>query len=170
VKYLIFLDIDGVFTSARVHSAQNADYDLWHKFDPIAVDFMNKIHDTHTVEFVLITTWKDHLRVDNTMIPHWIKAAFANSGFRGKFHNMWKTDPDNLGVNKPRPYDRSHEIRDFMEEYGTDVEDFIIFDDNDFNFKSVLGKSRLVRTDADNGLLHKHMLNALSMMGSWKKK
>jgi hypothetical protein len=170
VKYLIFLDIDGVFTSARVHLAQNANFDIWHKFDPIAIEFMNKIHDTYDVEFVLISTWKNQLRNDDEAISHWIKAAFGNSGFRGKFHRMWKTDPDNLWINKPRPYERSHEIRDFMEEYETNVEDYIIFDDNDYDFKSVLGKSRLVRTDTDNGLLYKHMLNALSMMGTWRKK
>jgi hypothetical protein len=170
MKYLVFLDIDGVFTSDRVHMAQNANYELWHKFDQTAVDFMNKIHDTYEVEFVIISTWKQHLQTDNSMISHWVKAAFGNSGFRGKFHKMWKTDPDNVGISKPGLYNRSHEIRDFMEEYGTDVSDYIIFDDNNYDFKSVLGKSHHVRTDAVNGLLHKHMLNALSMMGTWKKK
>ena len=53
-KYLVFLDIDGVFTSSRVHYAHNAVYKMWHRFDPVAVDFMNKIHDKYPVEFVLI--------------------------------------------------------------------------------------------------------------------
>ena len=48
-KYLVFLDIDGVFTSSRVHAAHNASYDSWHLFDPVAIDFMNRIHDTHPV-------------------------------------------------------------------------------------------------------------------------
>lgn len=169
-KYLVFLDIDGVFTSSRVHYAHNAVYNMWHRFDPVAIDFMNRIHDTYRVEFVLISTWKNYLRNDDNTISHWVRAAFANSGFRGVIADLWKTDPDNLWVNKPRPYNRSHEIRDYLAEYGQDIEDYIIFDDNDYNFASVLGKKRLIRTDPDNGLLYKHMQKAQSIMGQWSKK
>jgi len=169
-KYLVFLDIDGVFTSSRVHCAHNAVYDMWQRFDPVAVDFMNKIHDRYPVEFVLISTWKNYLRNDDHSIEHWIRAAFANSGFRGDFARMWKTDPDNLWVNKPAPYDRSHEIKDYLEIYGQDIKDFIIFDDNDYGFEKVLGVKRWVRTDSENGLLYKHMCNAQSIMGQWHEK
>ena len=169
-KYLVFLDIDGVFTSSRVHYAHNAVYEMWHRFDPVAIDFMNKIHDRYAVEFVLISTWKNYLRNDDSTIEHWIRSAFANSGFRGNFAEMWKTDPDNLWINKPPPYDRSHEIKDYLAEYATDVKDFIIFDDNDYNFEKVLGVRRWVRTDPENGLLYKHMKNAQSLMGHWHEK
>lgn len=169
-KYLVFLDIDGVFTSSRVHYAHNAVFNVWHRFDPVAVDFMNKIHDKYPVEFVLISTWKNELRNDDHMVEHWIRSAFANSGFRGDFARMWKTDPDNLWVNKPRPYDRSHEIRDYLEEYGQDIKDYIIFDDNDYGFEEVLRVKRWVRTDPENGLLYKHMCNAMSIMGTWHEK
>lgn len=166
-KYLVFLDIDGVFTSSRVHYAHAASYHMWHRFDPVAIDFMNKIHDRYPVEFVLISTWKNHLRNDDIQVEHWIRAAFGNSGFRGQFADLWKTDPDNLWVNKPRPYDRSHEIRDYLEAYGQDIRDYIIFDDNDYNFEKILGKKRLVRTDHENGLLYKHMQRAQSIIGQW---
>jgi hypothetical protein len=163
----VFLDIDGVFTSSRVHYAHKAAYKMWHRFDPVAVDFMNHIHDTYPAEFVLISTWKNQLRNDDMNIEHWIRAAFGNSGFRGKFANPWKTDPDNLGILKSKPYDRAHEIKDYLALYGDDVKDFIIFDDNDYRFEQVLGKRRLVRTDTENGLLYKHMRNAQSIMGTW---
>lgn len=169
-KYLVFLDIDGVFTSSRVHYAHNAVYDMWQRFDPVAVDFMNKIHDRYPVEFVLISTWKNYLRNDDHNIEHWIRAAFANSGFRGDFATMWKTDPDNLWSNKPQPYDRSHEIKDYLETYGQDIEDFLIFDDNDYGFEKVLGIKRWIKTDPENGLLYKHMLKAQSIMGQWHEK
>lgn len=169
-KYLVFLDIDGVFTSSRVHYAHAAVYDMWHRFDPVAVDFMNRIHDRYDVEFVLISTWKDHLRNDDRTIEHWIRSAFANSGFRGNFATMWKTDPDNLWPGKPKGYNRSHEIKDYLAEYATDVKDFIIFDDNDYGFERVLGIKRLVRTDPENGLLYKHMKRAQSIMGQWHEK
>ena len=168
-KYLVFLDIDGVFTSSRVHTATNAEYDMWHKFDPIAVDFMNWIHDTYNVEFVLISTWKNNLAVDNPNIFHWIAAAFGNAGFKGKFHHKWKTDPDETWVNKSTLYNRAQEIKEFLEAYPI-YDDYIIFDDNDYGFKKVLGINRFVKTNPENGLLHKHMLNAKSLMGTWEKK
>lgn len=169
-KYLVFLDIDGVFTSSRVHYAHNAVYEMWHRFDPVAVDFMNKIHDRYPVEFVLISTWKNYLKVDDHNIEHWMRSAFANSGFRGNFATMWKTDPNETWVNQPSRYDRSHEIRDYLEEYGQDIVDYIIFDDNDYGFETVLGKKRWIRTDPENGLLYKHMCNAQSLMGQWHER
>lgn len=168
-KYLVFLDIDGVLTSNRVNSSTDCSYKMWHQFDPIAIQFFNKINDTYNVEFVLMSTWKNHLNVDNVMITHWIKSAFGNSGFRGKFADKWKTDPNETWVNKHR-YTRGNEVAEYLSEFGKDVEDFILFDDNRYNFKEVLGKNRLVLTDPDNGLLHKHMMNAKSIMGTWEKK
>jgi len=118
----------------------------------------------------LISTWKNYLRNDDNQIEHWIRAAFANSGFRGDFPTMWKTDPEETWINKGHGYNRAHEIIDYLADYATDVKDYIIFDDNDYEFKNVLGKSRLVRTDAEEGLLFKHMKNAQSLMGQWHEK
>ncbi len=167
-KYLVFLDIDGVFTSSRVHYAHNAKYEMWHRFDPVAVDFMNKIHDRYPVEFVLMSTWKNGLRSDDQMTEHWVRAAFGNSGFRGEFASPWKTDPDNFAVHKR--WDRGNEVKDYLETFATDVLDFILFDDNRYRFKEILGKNRLVHTDHENGLLYKHMLNAQSLMGNWHER
>lgn len=168
-KYLILLDIDGVFTSWRVHEAHNAyQAAMWQRFDPVAVDFMNYIHDTYPVEFVLMSTWKNYLRTDDIMIEHWVRAAFANSGFRGVIASPWKTDPDNFAGQKK--WDRGDEVKNYLENFATDVKDFILFDDNRHRFKEILGRRRLVLTDPDNGLLHKHMLNAKSLMGNWEKR
>jgi len=167
--YLVFLDIDGVLTSHRVHTAHNAaDAAMLQRFDPVAVDFMNYVHDTYPVQFVLMSTWKDGLRNDDVMIEHWVRAAFANSGFRGVLANPWKTDPDNLASTKR--WDRAHQVKDYLDMYGDAVADYILFDDNRHRFAEILGKQRLVLTDATNGLLHKHMLNAKSLMGHWEKK
>lgn len=167
-KYLCFLDIDGVLTSTRVHDTYQGEYDMWCQFDPIAVQFFNMMHDTHPVEFCLMSTWKNGLRNDDIMVEHWVQSAFANSGFRGKFASPWKTDPDNESQTKYT--DRANEVKDYLENFGTDVEDFILFDDTRYRFKEVLGKQRLVLTDSHNGLLHKHMMNAKSIMGNWEKK
>lgn len=168
-KYLVFLDIDGVFTSNRVHTAHNAyEAAMWQRFDPVATDFFNYIHDTYPVEFCLMSTWKNGLRNDDIMVEHWVRSAFANSGFRGTFAAPWKTDPDNFAPVKN--WDRGNEVKDYLENFGADVEDFILFDDNRYRFNEILGKKRLVWTSHEDGLLHKHMLNAMSLMGTWEKK
>lgn len=143
-KYLVFLDIDGVFTSSRVHMAQNnTEYGIWNKFDPVAIEFMNKIHNEYAVQFVLMSTWKNYLKHDDHTIEHWIYAAFASAGFLGKFATPWKTDPHETWVNKPSYYDRAYEVKEYLEEYGKDVKDFIMFDDNDYGFEKVLGKKAI---------------------------
>lgn len=168
-KYLCFLDVDGVFTSHRVHVAHNAhEAIMWQRFDPVAVDFMNYIHDTYPVEFVLMSTWKNGLKFDDDMVEHWVRSAFANSGFRGTLASPWKTDPENVAAFKR--WDRAHEVQDYLVKHGYDVDDFLLFDDNRYQFKEVLGKQRLVLTDPNDGLLYKHMLNAKSMLGKWEMK
>lgn len=169
-RYLVFLDVDGVFTSSRVHYAHGASYEMWHRFDPVAVDFMNKIHDRYNVEFVLMSTWKNFLRNDDHSVEHWIRAAFGNSGFRGKLASPWKTDPDNVIWTRAGLNDRAHEVLEYLDLYGSDVTDYILFDDNRYRFNEVLPKKRLVLTDHENGLLFKHMLNAQSIMGTWHEK
>lgn len=187
-KYLVFLDIDGVFTSDRVHDSVINDikpigpYDYyrpdgrlvslppqWDRFDPIAIDFMNRLDQTiHGLRFVLSTTWKDTLRCQSDIISHWVLSSFKNAGFRGIFADPWKTNPDNS--DKYHRRDRAVEIRDYMLDFYPDIKDFIIFDDTDYNFNDTLKIKRWIRTDPVNGLLHKHMLNTLSLVGNWDRK
>ena len=169
-KYLVFLDVDGVFTSSRVHYAHAASYQMWHRFDPVAVDFMNKVHDRYPVEFVLMSTWKNNLRSDDHTTEHWVRAAFGNSGFRGQLATPWKTDPDNVVWQRKGANDRAHEVKEYLELYAQDVHDYVLFDDNRYRFNEVLGKKRLVWTDHENGLLYKHMQNAQSLMGMWQER
>jgi hypothetical protein len=170
--YLVFLDIDGVFTSHRVHTAHNAsECSMWQKFDPVAVDFTNMIHDTYPVKFVVMSTWKNGLDENDPTVSHWARSAFANAGFRGVLADPWKTDPGNdPKYQTPALHDRAHQVKDYLKEYAPDVDDFILFDDTRYQFEQVLGKKRLVWTDSQDGLLFKHMLNAKSIMGNWKKK
>lgn len=168
-KYLVFLDVDGVFTSSRVHNAHGSAAEMWTRFDPIAVDFMNKIYDRYPVEFVIMSTWKNFLVTENHSTTHLMEAVFRSAGFRGKFASPWKTDPDNVMLFN-RTLDRGDEVQHYLTNYGQDIVDFILFDDNRYNFDRALGKKRLVQTDHENGLLYKHMLNAQSLMGTWHEK
>ena len=166
-KYLVFLDIDGVFTSTRVQYSSGIN-EMWSIFDPVAINFMNLIHDKFDdVEFVLISTWKNHLFTGDTQLYHWILSSFRNAGFRGSIrYPLWKTNPEN----DHRYTNRAYEIKDYLEKECPEYKDFIIFDDNDYGFEQALGVKRFVQTDADNGILWKHMKNAMSLMGTWDPK
>lgn len=167
MKYIAFLDIDGVFTSTRVQMSTLNSRIIWDTFDPVAINFMNRLHhQIDDLSFVLISTWKNELREADFRIAHWVQAAFRNAGFDGQLGNPWKTNPDNLDK---FPH-RGHEIKDYLETFAPACKDFIIFDDNDYSFEAILGKKRLIKTDGENGLLFKHMLNALSLVGTWDTK
>ena len=166
-KYIVFLDIDGVFTSFRAQYSSGNPSDMWNYFDPVAINFMNKIHDKFdSVYFVLISTWKNGLSTNEPMIEHWIVSAFRNAGFRGEFYSPWKTNPDNFD----KFINRAFEIKYYIENFTPDLIDYIIFDDDDYGFERVLGKKRFIKTSGEDGLLSKHMKNAMSIMGMWKEK
>ena len=172
MKYLVFVDIDGVLASSRVHYASNSGAMIWSEFDPVAIKFFNRIHETYDqVEFVLISTWRDWLDVDNRHILLWIETAFRNSGFRGNLrYPAWKVNPeDDAELWGKR---RAEEIKVYLKtpEQGFGYKDFIIFDDSDYGFNRVLGIKRFVQTDPDNGILFRHMRDASSIMGTWDKK
>lgn len=166
-KYLIFVDFDGVLTSSRVHFSHPKDaYPLWATFDPVVMEFFNKIHNTYEdVGFVWTTTWRNYLK-DRGHLEHILYSMWYNAGFRGNFASPWRVNPDDILSH----HKRAEEIKDYLENYGSGVEDYIIIDDSDYGFNNVLDKKRFVKTSCDDGMLFKHMRNAWSMMGNWEKK
>lgn len=167
MKYLVFLDFDGVLTSTRVHYAHNAEYPMWARFDPVAVDFLNKINDTFVdVSFVWSTTWRNRM-VDTVHTEHWAASMFANAGFRGKFGVPWRV---NSTDDQSKYHVRAEEVKEYLNDYGSSTKDFLVLDDSDYNWDKVLPVKRWVKTDSENGLLWKHMKVAMSMMGTWEKK
>lgn len=164
MKYVVFVDIDGVLTTQRAHlSRVNQSYNKWSQFDPVAINFFNRIHDhaPNEIEFVLTTSWKNF--VPDYDIGgwnfHWIQAAFANAGFRGTFAELWKTEKEHI-------LPREEGILNYIED--NHVNDYLIFDDNDYGFNDLLPKRRFIKTDPDDGILTKHMRNALAIVGEWK--
>lgn len=175
MKYLVFLDFDGVFTSERCHTAHarndpdhGATVPVWSHFDPVAVEFMNKIHDNHVVQFVWMTTWGTGVPHENTFVSHIAETMFRNAGFRGVFANPWKVNPHNDGTLLSR--DRAYHVKDYLENYAVLCEDYLLFDDTKYHFDSVLGKKRHIHTDPNDGLLTKHMRKAESILGTWEKR
>ena len=170
-KYLIFVDFDGVLTSNRVHFSQPEDaYKMWSRFDPIAIEFFNHIHNNYDgVEFVWTTTWRNHVPLNAGHIEHILYSMWYNAGFRGYFATPWKVNPTDRMDGEINHASRAEEIKDYLENYA-DCKDYLIFDDSDYGFNKVLGIKRFIKTHPDDGLLFKHMLNAKSIMGTWDKK
>lgn len=167
-NYIVFLDMDGVFATSRVHMVANTAYLMWHKLDPVAVDLMNCLHDKFDVEFVLSSTWRLSLDAAHVNQLHWVFAAFGAAGFRGMFAREYRTGQSNHAFKS-----RALEIKEYLETYAEihpEFEDFLIFDDDDFSFDEVLGKKRFVKTDPADGILSKHIQKTFSITGQWKQK
>lgn len=169
-KYAVFLDIDGVFCGHRMqmgHTCEN--HMIWDKFDPVAVDFMNRIDSMYNVDFIIMSTWKEGVKYDDPMAFHWINSTFRNAGFRGSFPwPNWKTN--SAEDNKYNSMNgRAWAVKDYLAEFGP-YTDYLLFDDTDYSFNQVLGRKRWIRCSSEDGLLTKHMRHALALMGEWEKK
>lgn len=165
-KYLVFLDIDGVLTSERTNFANNdMNYKIMSKFDPVAIEYLNKVSEKCNVEFVLVSTWKTDMDVDNEFHKHWVLSCFKNSGFRGKFADVWRVEDINLEGHML--YYRAVQIKKYLEDHHKDNIDYLILDDEDFRYYQILGKKRHIKTSSKDGMLYSHMQNINSIIGSW---
>lgn len=169
MRYLVFVDFDGVLTNNRMQFGLERDaYIMWSIFDPAVIEFFNKIDRRYdNVSFVWSTSWRNGVENDNPMNLHWAYSMWYNAGFRGHFGRPWKIDPDNERKHSKHYHSRAMEIKDYLDEYGENTKDFLILDDTDFGFNEVLGKKRFVKTDSANGMLFKHYLDAWALTGDW---
>lgn len=139
---IIFLDIDGVLTSARVHVAEDT-RGMWSVFDRHAVQFLNRIAEEWAAEYVVSSTWRKLVNEQD------LKFMLNNAGWRGTFHVNWATPVFNSGR-------RGEEIEAWMQTYYPDIlpENYIILDDDADMLEHHM--DRLVRTDPEDGMLFRH--------------
>lgn len=148
-KYLIFMDFDGVLTSGRVHfSHQDTSYPIWATFDPVAIEYFNKLHYMYdNVGFVWTTTWRNDIDLGSTMMYHIVTSMWYNAGFRGYLAKPWKVNPDDtLNHNN-----RADEVLHYIENYAPKCKDFLVFDDSNYNWNHKLPRKRWIRTDSQTG-------------------
>ena len=171
VDYLIFVDFDGVLTNLRMQFGLEDDaYRMWTIFDPAVIEFFNRIHRTYTnVRFVWTTTWRNNI-TDEAMTEHWAYSMWYNAGFRGFFGTPWRVNPYNRKDGDVNHADRAAEIKHYLENYGSECKDYLIFDDSDYGFNKALDKKRFIRTHSENGMTFKNMLDAWSLTGNWERK
>jgi hypothetical protein len=146
MKNYIFLDIDGVLTSARLHVATRK-RGVWSAFDPVAVAFLEKVVRAWPAEIIVSSTWRNLF--DASQFQH----LLGCSDLANFFHQVWKTPI--LGRA------RGLEVNAWLTEHGGKEYTYIILDDNsDFLPEQM---SRLVQTDAENGMLAEHYTKILNM-------
>lgn len=171
MKHVVFVDFDGVLTSQRLFRTLPEDsYEMWCQFDPVVMQFFNKIHWAfQDVRFVWTTTWRDRIE-KNFYMEHIAYSLWYNAGFRGKFGEPWCVNPNDENMGTSGMNRRAYEILHYLQNYAPNTNDFLVLDDVDFQFNSVLPKKRFVKTDADDGMLSRHYTKAWQLIGHWEKR
>lgn len=153
---VVFLDFDGVLTSARVHAA-HGDGAPWKTFDPVTLNFFKR---QMNVEFVISSTWRLHF--DFRGITH----IFGSTGWDIPLHQIWCTPhPSKVGItDRNKDYgSRAREIMAWIDEHLGD-RDFVVVDDAVGPWPD---HWKVVQTDPTEGMLWQHYdtFNALLRKG-----
>ena len=148
---IIFLDIDGVLTSARAHCAlcpRHLQGLIWHNFDPVAIGFLNRLVDQFKdLRFVLSSTWRK-IYDQRTMTM-----MLNQTGWNGEWHQNWKT---------PEIGTRGQDIDAWVREHKPTK--FAILDDDPNPKEFLTLTDYLVQTDERDGmnsLLHFNKLQEI---------
>ncbi len=129
---VIFLDVDGVFTSIRSG---------WYNFDIYSVNFIISCAKAWNAKLVISSTWKRKY-----------KRNVWNKIFNNLIHEDFIT-PDALYFNKHEK--RGTEIKLWLDNHP-EIEDYLILDDDTDMLPDQL--SHFIKTDSYNGLLHEEMI------------
>lgn len=154
---IVFLDIDGVFTSERVHRTifNKDNYGVWSKFDPIAIDYLNNLYHDNDIDFVICSSWRNSF--DTKEIKHMLYSA----GFQGAI--LASTQKDFRTINKQKS------IQNFVEEHKP--KNWLVIDDECLSWgEPFIQKKNAVRTCTFNGFDCFAMEECTQIVNSWKCK
>lgn len=150
---VLFLDIDGVLNS----------HDFWKrckelgvvpddKVDPLAVERLNRLTDETGAKIVVSSTWR---------LPYvWSKKLYSligrlqKLGITGEIVGM---TPDHC-----KAYGRGGEIQDWMDNCQTQIDSFVILDDDDNDMDHLM--DYLVQTKMTDGLQDHHVETAIQIL------
>jgi len=142
---VIFLDIDGVITSRRVHVAYGDD-GPWSRPDPVAVAFLNRLVADACATVVISSSWrKEESR-------EFILNMLVQAGFTGELHDDWAT-PD-IGH-------RGDEVADWLSRH-LEVVRWVALDDDASGFRR---RQQVVTTSLEEGFLLEHYRRARVLLG-----
>lgn len=152
MKNYIFLDIDGVLTSTRVHLAAGK-RGIWASFDPVAVSFLEKICNKWPAEIIISSTWRAMFQ------RHDWDHLFGLSNLENYIHQQWRTG--HAGGDRPE------EVSDWLRDHGGSEYNYLILDDSHYQWTDEQ-KGHLILTAANDGMQWHHyemILNKTQLTG-----
>lgn len=152
---IIFLDFDGVINSGpflRARDKADTDHRWENSIDPKAVALLNLLIDKTGAKVVVSSSWR---------VIHNAKALQGFLNFHGFQGEVIGTTPNGVYLNGQWG-DRGDEIQKWMDDYGLEIESFVILDD-DSDMANLM--SRLINTKYEIGLLPEHVECAIELLG-----
>ena len=153
---VIFLDIDGV---VNVYTTKEM-FQGYIGLDDKRLDYLKEIVDATGAVIVLSSTWRlGYNQEGHVFHDHgeYLKKKFADHGLK-----IYDVTPDL----KSNGIYRGKEIKQWLSEHE-DVENFIIIDDENFDFSYEKLGSRWIQTQyyrGDGGIQPKHVKRAIKML------
>ena len=143
-----FLDIDGVFTSERLHLASFAsNKHFWQWFDPVALKFFDTLPYHYDIEYVMHSSWL----LTNNKFSEYRSMFYGHENFVQHFADNWRVDKTDDGDHVDM---REREILSYCMNEHIDLNDILIIDDDAKEFNEL--KSYCIFTDYYDGMLEKH--------------
>jgi len=141
---IIFLDIDGVLATLRVHLALKNKGGLIDKWDPVGASFIKKICQKYNVQIVISSTWR--LFKDGDLM------------LRLKEHHLHKYLHNDYKTKRLTGEIRGKEIKEWLSRHP-EVENYLILDDDTDMLKEQM--PYFVRTQTQNGITTENMEHIL---------
>ena len=155
---IIFLDVDGVLNS---HSTKDL-CGPYRGIEDSKVNLLKKLVDASKAKIVLVSTWKEYwyksvrLKDKQDDLAIYLDIKLSQQGLKISD----KTDDYILN--------RGEGILDYIDRLhnrGIEVDKYVIFDDEMFDYKETKLTKHLIQTSFyDNGLEQKHILRAIKML------
>jgi len=145
---IVFLDMDGVLSTARAFAAQQHKEFPDCQIDPIAVQYINLLCEYAEAEVVISSTWRLGRTRDEFI------ALLNRNGFTGKLHEDWRTKQ------LPSSF-RGDEVEEWLHRNpGVNVH-VILDDDSDF-----YDHQPLVKTNSLDGIMQDDLRKALEILSA----
>ena len=155
---LIFLDIDGVLNG----SSTKERIERYVGVDSNKLSLLKQILDATNAKIVLVSTWKEYWYKEPQRKKKQDFLANYLDKRMSEFNLKISDKTDNYYM-----VNRGEGIKEYianLKHLGIEVSNYIIIDDEIFDYLSTKMTKKLVRTSFKNGLQEKHVKKAIAML------
>lgn len=154
-KFYIFLDIDGVFNDwdwliAQIESGKISRINSTYNFKPESVCALNylitNLSKKYEIDLVISSTWRYDMEKTKKILLK---------------HNILLADKIHKTPRHFNPRYRGEEILEYLKDnnYNKDKDEFVIIDDEMFDFEKHFDKDKIIKTDIYHNSLSIKMVN-----------